>query len=268
MDVSSNRTLVERLRSGGAIGGWCNFASFGTVELMAGMAYDFLVLDMQHGEIAQSHLPALFGAFPPQGPAPVVRAPRNDYHAINWLFDQGAAGVIVPMTNSAEDARAAVRAAKYPPLGKRSFGPFRAARYGTRLAEYAPGANERTALIIQVEDAGAARDIDTLLAVPGIDAVMVGPNDLAYSMLQPGESLDADFSQWTAFARTPRVLDACEHVLQGCRAAGIPFGMTAASMEEARQWLDRGASFVTFGSDFSFLRSGAAGCGIRPRGDQ
>lgn len=262
MTVPFSGTLADRLCAGRALGGWCNFASFGSVELMAQLGYDFLVLDMQHAEIAQAHLPALFGAFPAGGPLPVVRAAKNDYHLINWLFDQGAAGVIVPMTNSVEEARAAVRAAKYPPLGKRSFGPFRAARYGVRLAEYVGSADQRATLIVQVEDATAARNIDDILAVKGIDAVMVGPNDLAYSMLQPGESLNGDFSRWTAFACTPSVLQLCTHVMERCKAAGIPFGMTAPSVADAHEWLDRGASFATFGSDFLFLRTGAQSLGI------
>jgi 4-hydroxy-2-oxoheptanedioate aldolase len=114
-----------------------------------------------------------------------------------------------------------------------------------------------------VEDARGARDIDCILSVPGIDAVLVGPNDLAYSLLKPGESMRGDAGQWTAFARTPEVLDLCAHVMERSRAAGIPFGMTAASMEDAREWLSRGASFATYGSDFLFLRKGAeALCGF------
>jgi 4-hydroxy-2-oxoheptanedioate aldolase len=265
--VPTNETLSDRFRPGGLIGGWCGFASFAAVELMCQFAYDFLVLDMQHCEITQAHLPALFGAFPAGGPLPVVRAPENGYHVVNWLFDQGAAGVLVPMVNSPEDARAAVRAAKYPPLGRRSFGPFRAARYGTRLDRYVPEADRAATLIVQIEDAQAAREIDAILAVPGIDAVFMGPNDLAYSMLRPGEALRADFSQWTAFARTPEVVELCTHVLRRCQAAGIPFGMTAGSMEEARSWLSQGARFATFGSDFLFLRTGARHLGA-PTGER
>lgn len=219
--------------------------------------FDFLVLDTQHTEIAQSHFPALFGAFSPGRPWPVVRATKNDYHVINWLFDQGAPGVMVPMVNSVADARQAVEAAKFPPLGRRSFGPFRAARYGSRLDTYMASADESATLIIQLEDVRAAKDIEGILAVPGIDAVFMGPNDLAYSMLKPGETLKADFGQWAAFARTPEVLDVCAGVMKSCQSAGMPFGMTAGSMDEARDWLSRGANFVTFGSDFGFLRAGA-----------
>jgi 4-hydroxy-2-oxoheptanedioate aldolase len=246
------------LQAGGAIGSWCGFASFASVEAMTFSGVDFLVLDMQHSEFTQSHFPAILGAFPEAGRKPwaVVRAAQNDYHLINWLFDQGVPAVLVPMVNSPELARQAVEAARFPPVGRRSFGPFRAARYGSRLASYMAGADEQATLIVQIEDAEAARRIDSLITVPGVDAVFMGPNDLAYSMLRPGEQIQADPEQWSAFARTPEVLDLCEHVLQRCRASGVPFGMTSSSIGDARDWLQRGASFVTFGSDFGFLRAG------------
>ena len=223
---------------------------------MALAGYDFLVLDMQHTEITQSHFPALFGAFGDGRPWPVVRAAQNDYHLINWLFDQGAAGVLVPMTNSPADAARAVQAAKFPPVGRRSFGPFRAAKYGSSLESYIPQADDLATLIIQVEDAKAAENIDDILNVKGIDAVFMGPNDLAYSMLKPGETIKANAGAWSAFARTPEVLDLCAHVMNRCKAAGMPFGTTTGSLDEAFEWLDRGATFATFGSDFFFMRDG------------
>jgi 2-keto-3-deoxy-L-rhamnonate aldolase RhmA len=262
----NNETLGGMLRRGEAIGAWCGFASFSSIELMTLLGFDFLVLDMQHCEVTPAHIPALLGPFAPGGPFPVVRVPQIDYHTINWMFDQGVAGVLAPMTNSPDDARRAVRAAKFPPLGRRSFGPFRAARYGTRLDRYIPGADEASTLIVQIEDARAAREIDEILSVEGIDAVFMGPNDLAYSMLKPGENLRGDPAQWTAFARTPEVIELCEHVMRRCQAANVPFGMTGASMDDARQWLKRGASFATYGSDFLFLRTGAETlCGTRTR---
>jgi 2-keto-3-deoxy-L-rhamnonate aldolase RhmA len=187
----------------------------------------------------------------------VVRAPANSYHAINWLFDQGAGGVLVPMINSVEDSRRAVEAAKYPPVGRRSFGPFRAARYGTDLEQYMDSAAASATLILQIEDAEVARGIDAILRIQGIDAVFMGPNDVAFSMLKAGETMRGDPTQWSAFARTPAVIELCEHVMARCRAVGMPFGMTAGSIAEARSWLERGASFVTAGSDASFMRAGA-----------
>jgi 2-keto-3-deoxy-L-rhamnonate aldolase RhmA len=247
----------ERLRAGGALGSWCSFSSFSAVEAMAQLPVDFLVLDLQHSEFTQGSFPSMFGAFAAGGPIPVVRAAKNDYHGINWLFDQGAPAVLVPMVNSAAEARLAVEAAKFPPLGRRSFGPIRAARYLNDLAGYMKQADELATLIVQIEDAGAARNISEILAVPGIDAVFMGPNDLAFSLLGPGEKPAGDPAQWSAFARTPQVLGLCTLVLEACRAARIPFGTTTGSRAEAREWIERGASFVTLGSDFQFLRAGA-----------
>jgi 2-keto-3-deoxy-L-rhamnonate aldolase RhmA len=247
----------QRLRAGGALGSWCSFASFSAVEAMAQLPVDFLVMDLQHSEFTQGDFPSMFGAFELGGPTPVERAARNDYHLINWLFDQGAPAVLVPMVNSAAEARQAVEAAKFPPLGRRSFGPVRAARYLNDLAGYMRQADELATIIIQIEEAHAAADIGQIIAVPGIDAVFMGPNDLAFSLLKPGERPAGDPAQWSAFARTPQVMGLCKLVLEACKAAGIPFGTTTGSRAEAREWLEIGASFATLGSDFQFLRAGA-----------
>ena len=230
---------------------------------MTTLGFDFIVLDMQHCELTQAQFPALFGAFRQPVPVPVVRVPQNDYHIINWLADQGAPALIVPMLNSVEEARRAVAGAKFPPLGRRSFGPQRAALYGADIEGYVAQADDLLTLIIQIEHVDAVRDIHRILEVPGIDAVFMGPNDLAFSRLQPGESIfqpgarKEGVGQWTAFARTPEVMALCEKVLRAAQAAGIPFGITADSITEAREWLAKGASLVTFGNDFLFIRAGA-----------
>jgi 4-hydroxy-2-oxoheptanedioate aldolase len=259
------RGFAQKLRSGQTfLGAWCTFASFASTEVMTRLGLDFVVLDLQHCELTMANFPAILGAFRAASPVPVVRVPEVDYHAINWLFDQGVPAILVPMINSVAAARRAIDAAKYPPLGKRSFGPYRAAAYSFGVADYMPHADQLATLIVQIEDAEAARNIDDILALPGIDAVFMGPNDLAFSMLAPGQSLFVETgsgvegaAQWTGFARTPEVLGLCEHVMNRCAAAGIPFGMTAASYDEAQHWFRKGAQFMTFGSDFLFLRAGA-----------
>jgi 4-hydroxy-2-oxoheptanedioate aldolase len=257
----------KKLREGrGLLGSWCTFASFASAEVMTQLGFDFLILDMQHCEITQEHFPALLGAFRDGGPVPVVRAPKNDYHIINWLFDQGVGAVLVPMVNSVEEARRAVDAAKFPPLGKRSFGPYRAAAYSFKAQEYMAAADSAATLIIQIESEDAARNVDEILAVPGVDAIFLGPNDLAFSMLKAGESFSKPggedsgtdgAKQWTAFARNPEVLALCEHVRQRAALANIPFGLTSGSIEEAHDWFGRGAAMMTLGSDFLFMRAGA-----------
>jgi 2-keto-3-deoxy-L-rhamnonate aldolase RhmA len=259
-------SFAQQLRDGrGLLGAWCTFASFASTEVMTELGFDFLVLDMQHCELTQAQFPAILGAFREGSPTPVVRVPQNDYHIVNWLLDQGVTAVLVPMVNSAEAARAAVEAAKFPPLGKRSFGPYRAARYSFGVTEYMPRADELATVIVQIESEEAARHADSIISIPGIDAIFMGPNDLAFSMLKAGQSFFGGASsqgvegasQWTGFARTPEVLRLCDEVLQKCKAAGMPFGMTSSSMEEAREWLGKGASLMTFGSDFLFMRAGA-----------
>jgi 2-keto-3-deoxy-L-rhamnonate aldolase RhmA len=127
-------SFAQNLRSGRRLlGSWCTFASFASTEVMTHLGFDFLVLDMQHCELTQAEFPAILGAFRDESPVPVVRAPKNDYHIINWLLDQDAGGILVPMVNSVEEARRAVDAAKFPPLGKRSFGPYRAAGYSFEM---------------------------------------------------------------------------------------------------------------------------------------
>src|SRR4051794_16561563 len=180
---NEKNSFAQHLRnSRGLLGAWCTFASFASTEVMAELGFDFLVLDVQHCELTQSQFPALLGAFREGAPTPVIRVPQNNYHIINWLLDQGATALLVPMVNSPEAAQAAVDAAKFPPLGKRSFGPYRAARYSFGVNEYMPRADELSTLIVQIESEEAARNADRILSIPGIDAIFMGPNDLAFSM--------------------------------------------------------------------------------------
>ena len=149
----------NKLREGrGLLGAWCSFASFASAEVMTNLGFDFLVLDMQHCEITQAQFPGILGAFKEGGPTPMVRAPKNDYHIINWLFDQGVGAVLVPMVNSVEDARRAVEAAKFPPLGKRSFGPYRAATYSFNAPRYMAEADNLSTLIRQINSSSQLRE--------------------------------------------------------------------------------------------------------------
>ena len=129
---------------------------------------------------------------------------------------------------------------------------------------YMAGADERATLIVQIESVEAVRNLDGILTTPGIDAVFAGPNDLAFSTLKPGESFTKPSgaegdgaNSWTTFARNPETAALCEEIYTKAKAKSMPFGMTSGSIEEARSWLKRGASLMTFGSDFLFMRDGA-----------
>lgn len=177
-------------------------------EMAADAGLDWLFLDMEHGTLDLAAVEAIAQAVGDRC-ACVVRVPINDRLWIGKVLDLGVAGVILPQVNSAEAARQGVFAAKYPPTGGRGVGVGRAARYGAALTDYLARANDETAVIVQIEHIEAVRNVEAIAAVPGVDALMVGPFDLSASLGQPGQLAD------------PAVVDAIATV----RAAGLARGM-------------------------------------------
>ncbi|HEY0697981.1 MAG TPA: aldolase/citrate lyase family protein [Micromonospora sp.] len=183
----------------------------------------------------------------------VARVPANRAELIARTLDSGVNGVIVPHVRSAADAVEAVRAAKYPPLGRRGVGLARASGYGTDLAVHLAHGNCRTALILQIEDVEAVAELDRILAVPGVDGIFVGPYDLSASMGRLGD------------VHHPEVRLAVERVRAACRDASVPLGIFTGSAAAAKAEIDSGATLVAVGTDVAFLieaaRSTLAGLG-------
>ncbi len=148
---------------------------------------------------------------------------------------------MVPQINSAEDASRAVRFCKYPPQGSRSVGLFRAQGYGARLAEYLASANQQIAVIVQVEHILAVNNLEGILAVDGVDAVLVGPYDLSASMGRIGQ------------VEHPEVQAAIQRVRRVCQARGIPLGIFATTAERAKAYIQEGYHLVAVGSDTLML---------------
>ncbi|HEY0640807.1 MAG TPA: aldolase/citrate lyase family protein [Pseudonocardiaceae bacterium] len=214
-------------------------------EALALAGVDWLFLDGEHAPgldpaAAQHILQAVAGRCPV-----LVRVPANDPAWTQRVLDAGADGVIVPHVRSVADARRAVRDARYPPLGGRGVGIARAQGYGADLAGYLARANDSTVLVAQIEDAEALDALDDILRVPGLDAVLAGPYDLSGSLGRLGD------------VGHPEVLAAVEHVRARCRAAGVPFGAFAGTVDAARAELAAGARFVAVGTDLGLL-TGAA----------
>jgi 2-dehydro-3-deoxyglucarate aldolase/4-hydroxy-2-oxoheptanedioate aldolase len=187
--------------------------------------------------------------------APLVRVTWNDPALIKPVLDIGAAGVIVPLIRTAEEARRAVSACLYPPEGIRGFGPRRPSDYG-RLGgpEFCRDANERVLPIVQVEHIEAVEQIEEILAVPRLASIVVGPNDLAGSMGltgQPGH---------------PDVLRAIDAVVAAARRVGVPVGVGSGDDPEAvRGWIDRGMQWLLMGADFTLLLRAATEVAVRVR---
>ena len=169
----------------------------------------------------------------------------NEEPRIKLALDLGAHGVMVPMVSSVDDARRAVNAAKYPPLGGRGLGPWRAADYYRDYDDYIARANAETALIIQIEQKDAVAAIDDIIAVPGIDAIFIGPADLTASL---GRGTDIG---------NPDTVAAIERVAEACRAAKMAMAIDAAGPEAIARWGALGFRFFTIGEDIEYLDAGA-----------
>ncbi|HZV51262.1 MAG TPA: aldolase/citrate lyase family protein [Candidatus Dormibacteraeota bacterium] len=230
-------------RDGIKLGGWCTTPSSFSAEVMGRAGFDWVCVDTQHGLIGYDQMAVMLQALAITGTPAFVRVRWNEPGEIMKALDAGAQGVIVPMINSAEEARQAVGASRYPPEGYRSWGPIRAA---LDVPGYTPAsANRRTVVAIMIETPEGVARADQILAVPGIDAVYVGPADLAVGL---GLTPPAD---------DPEHARSVEAVAAACRRHGVVAGIHCGSVEEARHWRERGFQMLNVGSDAVLLRGAA-----------
>ena len=229
------------------VGTWLTFLEPAIAELLAGAGYDFLVVDMEHGVADAAHLQDLCIAARAGGSAVLARIGANEPVRIMHALDVGAAGVIVPQLRSVADAERAVAWTRYPPTGLRGAAARRPSDYGRHTKEYFAAANDSVLCCVQIETREALDALDGILAAPGVDAVLVGPNDLAAALGHLGD------------VGHPDVAAAIDRIRQRSRERGLPVGYVSASPDPgpARARRDEGFSFVTVGIDFAFLASAA-----------
>jgi 2-keto-3-deoxy-L-rhamnonate aldolase RhmA len=241
--------LKKRLAAGAtAHGAWLSIADPVVAEIMAGVGFDYVLIDTEHAPWSLESLQTAMLAFRGMSTVPIVRVPWNDQVHVKQALDLGADGVLAPMVRSAAEARALVAAAKYPPDGIRGFGPRRASDYGRDIDAYVASANAETIVIPQIEDVGAAEAIEGILAVPGVDALCIGPNDLSGSA---GVLRQHDH---------PAVRGAIDTILRAASARGVAVctGITL-PLERQADWIARGARLALLTSDVELLAGGAAG---------
>lgn len=225
-----------------AVGGWLLGADPLMAMTVASLGFDYVGIDVQHGAAGPETATSLVAAVIPWS-VPLVRVARNDAADIGRVLDAGALGVIVPMVESAEEARAAVAACRYPPLGTRSFGPARARI--VHGSDYAARADELVACVPMIETARGLARVDDILAVPGVDAVYVGPADLSLSLgLRP--LLDQDDAVFT---------EALATIAGAARRHGVAAGVHASAALAATR-REQGFSMITVGIDQTVLSEG------------
>lgn len=168
--------IKRKLRTGQVtLGSWMSMAHPSIAEILAGAGYEWVVIETEHTAIDNSEVLRLIIAIEHAGAVPLVRLAWVDPIQCKAVLDSGAAGVLVPMVNTREEAELAVKMVKYPPLGFRGVGLARAQGYGERFAKYVAEANDSTLLIVQIEHKDAVANIEAILDVPGIDGTFIGP---------------------------------------------------------------------------------------------
>jgi len=224
-----------------AFGLWCTIPDPFVVELVAALELDYVCLDQQHGLIDHASTVAMIRAAGAAGCSPIVRVASNEPWLLMRALDAGALGVVIPMVDDGAQAARAVAACRFPPAGRRSYGPIRAAA-AIGSGDPADLASE-VVCIAQIETGGGLANVEEIAATPGLDALYVGPADLALALGIPLAGSGDD----------PRHVDAVERILGACRASGIGAGMHTLSGELARRYRKKGFSMLNIGTDYELL---------------
>src|SRR6201994_3490724 len=235
--------LKERWKAGkAAVNGWLAIPSGFSAEVMAQCGWDSVTVDMQHGVQDHQSMVQCFPAMQAHPITPLVRVPWNEPGIIGKVLDGGAMGVICPMVNTAAEAKALASACLYPPKGKRSNGPIRAAAYG-EASPYQSIANDEVLVIPMIETQEAIDNIDAILDVPGISGIYVGPSDLGFSLgMKP--MLDRE---------EPQVLKIYDKLTAATKKRGLFAGIHNGTASYAARAIGMGFHFVTIANDSGLM---------------
>lgn len=243
--------VKDQLKQGKpSLGAWLSLPSTASARVMAQLGFDWLLVDMEHSAQNPALMTDMVGIVADAGiSAPFVRIPYNSIEWFKWALDAGAWGVLVPMVNTREEALRAVDAAKYPPLGNRSIGgTFASYGFGTtNRAEYYQAANDEILVMVQIESKPGLENVDSILAVPGVDLAFVGPNDLHAQLgfLPSYEGAE------------PAFVDALERVKASASKYGVATGIMTGSGADAAERVRQGFHLVCVVTDISIMASAA-----------
>ncbi len=246
--------LKAALRDGRRqIGLWSSLCSNVVAEVLAYAGYDWIVVDTEHAPNDPADVLAQLQALQGGTAEPVVRVAWNDPVLMKRLLDIGARSLLVPFVQSAEQARAAVAATRYPPHGIRGVSVAqRANRFG-RVPDYLHTAHRELCVLVQLETASSLGALEAIAAVEGVDGLFIGPSDLAADLGHLGNAAHPDVQA--------AIADACAR----SRAAGRPIGILAPVEADARRYFEMGFTFVAVGSDLGILAAGSSNLAARMR---
>ena len=241
--------LKTKLKNGGLVIGTMisEIRNPNLVYMLAQCGFDFFIIDNEHGAYSPETISNMIAAARGAGISIVVRIPEIRREAIMKPLDSGAAGLLVPMVNTADQAKEIMTYAKYPPMGERGVALSRAhSSYGRpNAAEYLNQANQTTFIAVQAESPQAIENLESIASTPGVDAIFVGPADLSVGMGIPGQITH------------PKEVEAIEKVLAICQKHDVVPGIHMSKRETLKDWIRRGMRFVTFSSDVDLLARAA-----------
>jgi len=224
-----------------------SFRSPQIAQILAACGWDYFIMDTEHSLFDYESLADIMTVARAEEIVPLTRVTANIYPLLARALDVGAMGVICPRVQTPEDVRLIVESCKYPPIGQRglSMSAIHHAFRGTTQKEYTEWANANSLVIIQPETQLALDNIEKLVSIPGVDGVMIGPNDLSLSLGISGE------------LKHPRMVGAYELVIAACQKYGVAPGVHLMDLEWAKEWIARGMRFLTYFTDVRFLMEGA-----------
>ena len=242
------RRLKQRLDAGKTVlSGWCGITDPRYLEAVASHDFDTIVLDMQHGFFDETSIQHAIAAVANCGKAPLVRIPLARWDTASRVMDFGALGVIAPMINNAEDARAFASATRFVPVGERSFGPrYAASLYRVEVNDYLENYDQCSLALAMIETREAYANLDEILAVDGIDGILIGPGDLSISFRQNRipDAYGVD------------TFEVVEDIVARCRAAGNKTAAFCIDAATANRLNGLGVDIVSVGLDLAYISDG------------
>lgn len=224
-------------------GNWISIGHPAVAEICS-EGFDFVVIDMEHTAMSLETIENMLRAVHADT-APIVRVPSNDPVLITRVLDLGVAGLMIPTIETAEQAQQAVEAMQYPPEGTRGVAPARASDYGRTFDEYFETADDEVETILQVETERGVENVDDIVSIDGVDAVIIGHGDLSASL--------GVFGQWD----DDRFESALNSIVTAAQDNGTAVGMLATDRESIHRWTDTGIDFLLVGADITYLSAGS-----------
>jgi 2-dehydro-3-deoxyglucarate aldolase len=241
--LTAIQNIRKKLNSGSlSIGSWMQIPHASIAEIMGHAGYDWVAVDLEHGAISVNQLPDLFRALELGNTLPIARVAQGEVKDCKQALDAGAGGIIVPMVESEDQLERIIDAVRWPPSGKRGVAFSRANLFGQNFDEYIEEA-QQPLLIAMIENIDAINNLENILEVEGLDAILIGPYDLSASM-----GLTAKFNH-------PEFLDIMKKIKERADKATVPCGVHLVTplADELQDKIDNGYRFIAYSIDAVFL---------------